>query len=425
MPAPDVGIAHPGEMGAAIGALLTGAGTRTGWASDGRTDATRARADAAGLEDRTTLAALCDAPVFISVCPPHAALDVARAAAPCFRGIYVDANAIAPATAREVAAVVTSSGATFVDGGIVGPPPRQAGTTRLFLSGDAAGRVVDLFARTALETVVVPDASAMKVAYAAWTKGTAALLLAVRAYARRAGVEDALLAEWARSQPGLEQRAEARAKGSAPKAWRWVGEMREIAAAFAAVGLPAGFHDGAAEIFDHYGAVASPVMSIDPKTFAMTVEAREHVDAPPETVYDLVADLTRMGDWSPECRGGDWVEGDGPTVGTRFTGHNRNGENQWSTPCEIVTADRGRELAWVVGASNFVITSWRYTFTPRGRGTDVVEQMELGKEYIGFRTFFEGKTPDEMEQLLGERRAKLHSDMQQTLAKLKQAAESS
>jgi 3-hydroxyisobutyrate dehydrogenase-like beta-hydroxyacid dehydrogenase len=225
------------------------------WVSEGRGRASRERAAAAGFEDAATLRALvtaCD--VILSVCPPHAASGLARAVAgEGFTGLYVDANAVAPATTREIGRVIEKAGGRFVDGGIVGPPPVKPGTTRLYLSGAAAQRAADVFAGTPLEAVVLEAgpgaASAVKLAYAAWTKGSQALLLAVRAIAAAEGVEPTLLAEWARSQPDLAARSERAAAGSAPKAWRWIGEMEEIAAGFAAAGLPAGFHEAAAEIF--------------------------------------------------------------------------------------------------------------------------------------------------------------------------------
>jgi 3-hydroxyisobutyrate dehydrogenase-like beta-hydroxyacid dehydrogenase len=250
-----IGLLHPGEMGAVVGAAARAAGGRVLWISEGRSGASRERAAAAGLEDARDLAALVGASgVILSVCPPHAALDVAYAvAAERFEGIYVDANAVSPDTTREIGAIVRKVGATFVDGGIVGPPPAKPGTTRLYLSGDAAAQVARLFEGSALEAIVVPGgpgaASAVKAAYAAWTKGSAALLMAVRALATAEGVEATLLAEWERSQPGLVARSEAAASGSARKAWRWIGEMEEIAGAFAAMGLPDGFHLAAAEIY--------------------------------------------------------------------------------------------------------------------------------------------------------------------------------
>jgi 3-hydroxyisobutyrate dehydrogenase-like beta-hydroxyacid dehydrogenase len=192
--------------------------------------------------------------VVLSVCPPGAATDVARqVAAARFRGLYVDANAVAPGTARAVGQIVAAAGAELVDGGIIGPPPRKPGTTRFYLAGPRAGEVAGLFEGSALEAVVMPGdvgcASALKMAYAAWTKGSSALLLAVRALAIREGVDPALVAEWERSQPGLGARSEAAVADTAKKAWRFVGEMEEIAATFAAAGLPAGFHEASAAVY--------------------------------------------------------------------------------------------------------------------------------------------------------------------------------
>ena len=132
-----VGLLHPGEMGASVGASGRHNGHRVLWVSEGRGDDTRRRAAAAGLEDVSTLAKLVAASdVVLSVCPPHAALDVAGAVAvQRFRGLYVDGNAVSPATARSIARVVQAGGATYVDGGIIGPPPVKPGTTRLYLSG--------------------------------------------------------------------------------------------------------------------------------------------------------------------------------------------------------------------------------------------------------------------------------------------------
>jgi 3-hydroxyisobutyrate dehydrogenase-like beta-hydroxyacid dehydrogenase len=253
-----IGLLHPGDMGAAVGQCLVKRGHEVLWAAEGRGPDTTARARAAGLTDAGTIAALADgAEVIISVCPPHAALDVAWAVHG-FGGLYVDANAISPGTAREVAQMISESGGRYVDGGIIGAPPVKPGTTRLYLSGDDAPEVAGLFAGTPLDARVVAGtataASAVKMAYAGWTKGTAALLLATRALAREQGVEDTLLEEWALSQTGLAQtglaeRSRGAARSAATKGWRWVAEMEEIAATMSASGLPDGFHQAAAEIF--------------------------------------------------------------------------------------------------------------------------------------------------------------------------------
>ena len=246
-----VGVLHPGSMGSAVGAVLRARGHEALWASQERSAATAARAQAAGMQDAGTVAGvLARAEVVLSICPPHAALETAALAAG-YDGVYVDANAVSPETARAARAIV---GGRFVDGGIIGPPPAQPGTTRLYLSGEEAALVAGLFADGPLEAIVVDDevgaASALKMTYAAWTKGTAALLVAVRATARAYGVDDALLEEWALSQPRLADRYERAVDSSAEKGWRWVSEMREIAQTFASAGQPDGFHLAAAEVFD-------------------------------------------------------------------------------------------------------------------------------------------------------------------------------
>jgi 3-hydroxyisobutyrate dehydrogenase-like beta-hydroxyacid dehydrogenase len=250
-----LGILHPGAMGSSVGAAARKGGARVVFASEGRGEATRQRGREAGLEDVGTLAALLEASgCVVSVCPPHAAEAQAKAVASLgFRGVYADVNAIAPATARGIARVVEEAGASFVDGGIVGPPARQPGTTRLYLSGEEAGRIAAFFTRGPLEAIVLPGppgaASALKVCFAAYTKGSTALLAAIRALAQQEGVEEGLLSEWKRSMPGLAARSEAGARATAPKAWRFVGEMEELASAFGAAGLPEGFHRAAAEVY--------------------------------------------------------------------------------------------------------------------------------------------------------------------------------
>jgi 3-hydroxyisobutyrate dehydrogenase-like beta-hydroxyacid dehydrogenase len=252
-----IGLLHPGEMGSAVGRCLAAGGHTVLWASQGRGPQTAERARSCGLHDVGTAAAMAgQANVIFSVCPPHAALDVARSVRG-FRGTYVDANAVSPQTARDVAAIVEGGGARYVDGGIIGPPPAAHGSTRLYLSGPAAEPVRSLFDGTALDARLVSgdigSASAVKMAYAAWTKGSAALLLAVRALADAEGVSDVLLAEWELSQPGLQGRSRGAAESAAAKGWRWTGEMEEIAATMGTAGLPQGFHLAAAEIFRQYG----------------------------------------------------------------------------------------------------------------------------------------------------------------------------
>ena len=244
---------HPGEMGASIGKNLVSTGHRVLWIPQDRSEATRERADEASLESVSSLdEALEAADVVLSVCPPEFAYDVGtRVSSSEFNGIYCDGNAVAPSTAQTIQELF---GSNYVDGGIVGPPPSRAGATRFYLSGRRAAEVEELFTDSLVDVRVLNGgnvaASAMKMCYAAYTKGTSALLLALRALAEANGVTEALQTEWNQSQPGVWQRSESAGPGISRKAWRFAPEMREIVQTFNDAGLPAGFHSGAAEIYE-------------------------------------------------------------------------------------------------------------------------------------------------------------------------------
>lgn len=249
-----IGVLHPGAMGCAVGRCLVDRGLKVLWASEGRSEASAARAQSDGFTDAGTVAELCrQAEVIISVCPPASAESVAKQVCQdfAFKGTYVDANAVSPATAHKIAEL--ASGARYVDGGIIGGPPRTPGSTRLYLSGNGAADVASLFEGTPLGAQPLQGrltaASALKMAYAAWTKGSSALLLNVRALAEAEGVSEALEAEWNLSQPGVAERARKSCGTVGPKAWRFEGEMHEIGDTFAAAGLPDGFHRGSAEVY--------------------------------------------------------------------------------------------------------------------------------------------------------------------------------
>ena len=248
-----IAMLHPGAMGAAIGAALVAAGHEVIWRPEGRSAATHRRAAEAGL---VAAANLDGCALVLSVVPPAAATDTARSIAG-FGGHFVDANAISPTTAREVDRIVTEGGATYTDGGIIGPPPTTAGTTRLYLSGDHAPQVARFFEGVLIEARVVEGggatgASALKMTYAAWTKVSAALLLSARSTAAELGVEAALAQEWALSQPDLDARWRSALRSAESKGWRWTAEMREIARTFASAGQPAGFGEAGAELYERF-----------------------------------------------------------------------------------------------------------------------------------------------------------------------------
>lgn len=247
------GLINPGAMGASVGAAANHGDIRVIWASEGRSDATRERASKARLEDVGSQDRLiAESDIIISVCPPSSAEDVARAvSAAKFRGIFVDANAISPERMTRIEEIVSVAGAEIVDGGIIGGPAWEAGSnTRLYLSGHEAPRIASLFHESPLEAIVISDhvgaASALKMVFAAYTKGTTALLTAILAVAESEGVREDLERQWGRE---FTEQTHRRVTANTAKAWRFEGEMREIAATFDATGQPGGFHQAAAVVF--------------------------------------------------------------------------------------------------------------------------------------------------------------------------------
>lgn len=266
-----IGVLHPGDMGISVAVAARNGGNGVYWASAGRSGQTRARAEAHGLVDAGTVEEVCRmCTMVISVCPPHAAEAVAdEVLVHGFRGVYVDANAISPQRAGRIGEQMAERGVSFVDGGIIGGPAWRPGRTWLYLSGGEAGRVADCFAAGPLETAVIGDgigkASALKMCYAAYTKGTTALLCAILGAAEGLGVRPELEGQWERDEAGFAERTGQRARRVTAKAWRFVGEMEEIAATFEGVGLPGGFHVAAADVYrrlaDFKGAERTPELA--------------------------------------------------------------------------------------------------------------------------------------------------------------------
>jgi 3-hydroxyisobutyrate dehydrogenase-like beta-hydroxyacid dehydrogenase len=240
-------------MGIFIASSAQNSGHAVYWASENRSSQTRARADTYNLHDAKTLANLCaTCAVIVSVCPPDAAEQLAtQVAAQSFKGLYIDANAISPQRANRMGQALQANGARFVDGGIIGGPDWNSTNTWLFLSGEDARESAALFTGGPIRPRVIDDvigkASALKMCYSAYSKGTTALLCTILATAQELGVRDELNALW--SADTLDAQAEQRAKRVAARAWRFAGEMEEIANTFRGAGLPGEFHQGAAEIY--------------------------------------------------------------------------------------------------------------------------------------------------------------------------------
>jgi len=248
-----LGLINPGAMGASVGAAAAANVQSVIWASRGRSDASVQRADRAGLTDCGDLATLASkSDVILSVCPPHEAENTANQVMRLgFNGLYADANAVSPARTRRIRDIVVNQGAEFVDGGIIGGPAWAMGCgTRLYLSGERAVEIRSYFEGTPLEAIAISEeigaASALKMSFAAYTKGSSALLTAILAVAEKEGVRSELEQQWGES---LSQQAHRGAISNSAKAWRFVGEMEEISDTFSDAGLPGEFHKGAAQVY--------------------------------------------------------------------------------------------------------------------------------------------------------------------------------
>ena|ERR1700694_4302804 len=143
------------------------------------------------------------------------------------------------------------------------------------------------------------------------------------------------------------------------------------------------------------------------------------VNKSPESLYDIVSDVTRMGEWSPVCKACWWDEGEGPYVGAKFTGRNERPERTWETRSEVVAADRGREFAWVV-AEPPTRARWGYTFAAVDGGTEITETWELPPEGSAF---FEKAFGDKAREEIELRSNAARDGIKATLAAIKRAAE--
>ncbi|MEV7711204.1 DUF1932 domain-containing protein [Streptomyces sp. NPDC088270] len=244
MDRPTVGILHPGSMGAAVAACAAAYAAAVLWCEAGRSTASAARAEKAGLTPVATLSDLLDrSDIVISLCPPAAAEDLARNITEHgFTGVYVEANAISPERAQRIADLLEPT-ATVVDGGVVGSPPVRGKSPVLYLSGPAAAtsRIEALFAGTAVQTTTlgteIGKASALKLSYASFQKTSRVLVALAVAMAREYGVDQQLIEVASRRTDSYLAEPEYVAK-TAARAWRWGPELEEAADTLAAAGLP-------------------------------------------------------------------------------------------------------------------------------------------------------------------------------------------
>lgn len=286
-----IGILSPGDMGHTVGDVLRQNGARVITCLAGRSARTRTLAEKAGIIDVPTYRQLVtEADLVLSIMVPAQAMSAAETVADALRGTdtpltYADCNAIAPQTVRKLGEVLTSAGGTFVDASIIGPPPRSSGTTRFYASGLELETFLGLN-RYGLDVRPLGDeiglASAIKMCYASLTKGLTALCTELLTAAEALGVSDALTAEFRLSQSALFERMEKGLPSMPPKAKRWIGEMEEISATFAHVGLTPKMLAGAADMYRLVG--ETPLAELPP-------EARDRFPTLAELIAILAGQL--------------------------------------------------------------------------------------------------------------------------------------
>lgn len=252
-----IGILSPGDMGHTVAKRLKSNGLRVVAHLADRSQRTRGLAENAGIEEVDSYVDLVDeADIVLCILVPAQAEAAAQTVAEALRLtgadlLYADCNAIAPQTTIKIGDTITAAGGRFVDASIIGPPPQREGTTRFYASGAHAGELARLD-EFGLDVPVISDrvgdASAIKMCYAGMTKGVTALCTELLVAAEALGIRDALFEEWNISQSAMLKRVQG-LPGMPPKSRRWVGEMEEIAATMAGVGLSGKFHEGAADIY--------------------------------------------------------------------------------------------------------------------------------------------------------------------------------
>ena len=286
-----IGILSPGDMGHTVGDVLRQNGLRVITCLEGRSQRTRELAEKAGIEDVPTYSQLVtEADLILAIMVPAQAMSAAEGVAAALQAAdttltYADCNAIAPQTVRTLGDVITAVGGTFVDASIIGPPPRTPGATRFYASGPHLDTFSELN-NYGLDVRTLGDeighASAIKMCYASLTKGLTALCTELLTAASLLGVSEALTAEFQLSQSALFERMERGLPSMPPKARRWIGEMEEISATFAHVGLTPNILTGAADMYRFVG---------DTHLADLPPEARDEFPTLAELIEILAANL--------------------------------------------------------------------------------------------------------------------------------------
>ena len=253
-----VAIMSPGDMGHAVGQVLSESGIDVITCTDGRSQRTKNLAEMAGLRQVATLEDMViQADLVLSIMVPSKAMSFVREISPHFESSktptnFADCNAVSPQSALAMAEVINQAGGKFIDGGIIGTAPTKGDTPRFYVSGPDASLVMELDGRGIIVKAIgnkVGQASGIKMCYAALTKGTNTLHVALLTAASRMGLTDDLRKEFEFSQKSHLAAMEKGISRLPANAHRWIGEMEEIAATFENLGVTPNFHKGAAEIY--------------------------------------------------------------------------------------------------------------------------------------------------------------------------------
>lgn len=280
----SIAIMSPGDMGHNVGRALREHGYRIVTCLAGRSPRTRELAQKAGFEVLSALEDLLnEADLLLSIMPPAAATAFAVRAATALRAVsdkpyYADCNAVSPQSAQRIGAIIEAAGARFIDAGIIGPAPGKGAAPRFWASGEHAAVLDELQGKSIVVKYAGPEigqASAVKMCYAALTKGTWALQTAVLMAAERQGLSDLLHWELEHSQAAWLKQMHQRVPWLAADAERWVGEMEEIAGTFTAAGITGDFHQGAAAVFRQLA--ATPLAAETRETLDKSRSLREAV----------------------------------------------------------------------------------------------------------------------------------------------------
>ncbi len=279
-----VAILSPGDMGHAVGRVLGEHGLDVITCVKGRSQRTQELARKACIRDVESLEKLVlEADLILSILVPAEAIKVAQQVATALRNtgatpFFADCNAISPQTTKKIQTIIAAAGGRFIDASIIGPPPGKGDAPRFYTSSPYNEVMMALDGKGIVVRPIgeeIGRASGIKMCYAALTKGTSALHIALLTAAEALGLSEELRAELQSSQAQAYKRMETQIPGLASKAYRWVGEMEEIAATFEQVGVTPHFHHGAADIYRLFGetllAQETPETIDQNRTLAQTI----------------------------------------------------------------------------------------------------------------------------------------------------------